>query len=72
MADEKAAKPAKAGKDEGNALDPKVMAAKAKGEAKAKKAAAAKETAETVVRKPVPDYSHAVLARGRCAEPGQA
>ena len=57
MADEKAAKPAKAGKDEGNALDPKVMAAKAKGEAKAKKAAAAKETAETVVRKPVPkDY----------------
>ena len=58
MADEKAAKPGKPAKAEaGNALDPKVIAAKAKGEAKAKKAAAAKETAETVVRKPVPkDY----------------
>jgi len=55
MADEKAAKP---GKDAGNALDPKVIAAKAKGEAKAKKAAAAKAGAgEVVVRKPVPkDY----------------
>ena len=57
MADEKAAKPGKAGKeDAGNPLDPKVAAARAKGEAKAKKAAA-KESAEPVVRKPVPkDY----------------
>ena len=56
MADEKAAKPGKA--DAGNSLDPKVIAAKAKGEAKAKKAAAAKaEAHEPLARKPVPkDY----------------
>ena len=52
MAEDKGAKPAKVEKD------PKVLAAKAKGEAKAKKAAAAKDAAaEPVVRKAVPkDY----------------
>ena len=52
MADDKSAKPAKDEKD------PKVLAARAKGEAKAKKAAAAKDAAaEPVVRKAVPkDY----------------
>jgi large subunit ribosomal protein L5 len=58
MADEKAGKTPREPSKGGNELDPKVMAAKAKGEAKAKKAAAAKAgAAEHVERKPVPkDY----------------
>jgi large subunit ribosomal protein L5 len=58
MADEKAAKAPREPSKGGNDLDPKVMAAKAKGEAKAKKAAAAKAGGgEQVERRPVPkDY----------------
>ena len=56
MADEKPAKAPKEGKG-GSDLDPKVIAAKAKGEAKAKKAAAKSEASEPVERRPVPkDY----------------
>src|SRR5450432_1128946 len=58
MADEKAGKTPREPSKGGNELDPKVMAAKAKGEAKAKKAAAAKAGGgEHVERRPVPkDY----------------
>ena len=58
MADEKAGKAVREPSKGGNDLDPKVMAAKLKGEAKAKKAAAAKaEASAPVERKAVPkDY----------------
>ena len=59
MADEKAGKTPREPSKGGNDLDPKVMAAKLKGEAKAKKAAAAKAggAGEGAANKPVPkDY----------------